>query len=160
MIRKYRIGDEIEICKIYNYYVKNTHHTFETELKTTNEMAQKIRAINSSYPFLVYEENGKILAYAYASQWKERQAYKQTIESSIYLKQGEEGKGIGTGLYTELIAKLKEMNLHCVLGGISLPNNASIALHEKLGFKKSGVLKEVGFKLGKWIDVGYWTLHI
>jgi len=160
MIRNFQEGDENGLCEIYNHYIENTHHTFETKPRSIHEMAENIHVIINSYPFLVYESDGEILAYAYANKWKERRAYDHTVESSIYIKPGKQGKGIGTKLYSKLIKELKKMDLHCILGGISLPNHASISLHEKLGFKKSGILKEVGFKFGKWIDVGYWTLHI
>ena len=121
-------------------------------------MQNRIRTITEHYPFLVYEIDNEIVAYAYAARWKVRQAYDYTVESSIYLKVGFEGKKIGSKLYPVLIEELKKLKIHSVLGGISVPNEASIALHEKLGFKKAGVLKEVGFKFGRWIDVAYLEL--
>ena len=121
-------------------------------------MQNRIRTITEHYPFLVYEIDNEIVAYAYAARWKVRQAYDFTVESSIYLKVGFEGKKIGSRLYPVLIEELKKLKIHSVLGGISVPNEASIALHEKLGFKKAGVLKEVGFKFGRWIDVAYLEL--
>ena len=121
-------------------------------------MQNRIESITAHYPFLVYEIDNEIVAYAYAARWKVRQAYDYTVESSIYLKVGFEGKKIGSKLYPVLIEELKKRKIHSVLGGISLPNEASIALHEKLGFKKAGVLKEVGFKFGSWIDVAYLEL--
>ena len=123
-------------------------------------MQRRVSEIVKNYPYIVYEENGEILAYAYATRWKVRQAYDHTIETSIYVKAGEHKKGIGSRLYIELLDRLKKLDLHCLLAGISLPNNASIHLHEKLGFRKNGVLKEVGYKFDKWIDVGYWSLLI
>lgn len=121
-------------------------------------MQNRIKTITEHYPFLVCEMDHEIVAYAYAARWKVRQAYDFTVESSIYLKVGFEGKRIGSKLYPVLIEELKKLKIHSVLGGISLPNEASIALHEKLGFKKAGVLKEVGFKFGRWIDVAYLEL--
>ncbi len=159
MIRAFQKGDEIAICSIYNYFVENTHHTFETKSVDSKEMLSRIKTILTNYPFIVVEIEGEIVAYAYATRWKSRQAYDQTVESTIYIKSGHQGSGLGTILYAELINQLKQLNIHCVLGGISLPNNASISLHKKLGFKSSGVLKEVGYKFGNWIDVGYWALH-
>jgi phosphinothricin acetyltransferase len=121
-------------------------------------MQNRIKTITEHYPFLVCLIENEIVAYAYAARWKVRQAYDYTVESSIYLKVGFEGKRIGSQLYLVLIEELKKLKIHSVLGGISVPNEASIALHEKLGFKKAGVLKEVGFKFGRWIDVAYLEL--
>lgn len=160
MIRDYQEKDCKVIAEIYNFYILNTHHTFETEEISENEMKNRITTICLSYPFIVYEESGEIVAYAYATRWKSRQAYDLTVETSIYLKKEHSGRGIGSKLCTVLIEKLKESKIHSIIAGISLPNQASISLHEKLGFTKSGVLKEVGFKFEKWIDVGYWQLEI
>ncbi len=121
-------------------------------------MLSRIETITKDYPFLVYEVDNEVVAYAYAARWKVRQAYDFTVESSVYLKPGFEGKKIGSALYSELIDLLKKTSIHSVLGGISLPNETSIAMHEKFGFKKAGVLREVGFKMNRWIDVAYLEL--
>ena len=160
MIREYQEKDCKDIASIYNFYIENTHHTFETKSISDEEMKERIKGISRIYPFLVYEEDKKILGYAYASRWKVRQAYDHTVESSVYLKKASFGKGIGTKLSLALIDELRKTDIHCVLAGISLPNPASISLHEKLGYKKSGVLREVGYKFEKWIDVGYWQLTL
>jgi L-amino acid N-acyltransferase YncA len=156
MIREATIDDAQEICGIYNYYVLNTIISFEEIPVSEVEMEQRIVSISKNYPWLVFVEEKEVIAYAYACQWKVRSAYKQTAESAVYVKQGFEGKGIGSKLYSALLKNLNINQFHAVLGGIALPNKASIALHEKLGFAKTGQLKEVGFKFGKWIDVGYW----
>jgi len=158
MIRKAHIQDAPQLAKIYNYYIINTGVTFEEEPIDDKEMSNRIQDIIQKLPYLVYEEDGLILGYAYASPWKSRIGYRMTVESSIYLKQGSFGKRIGTRLYTKLIELLKEKKMHSVIGGIALPNDASIALHEKLGFKKVAQFEEVGVKFEKWIDVGYWEL--
>lgn len=160
MIRDIKASDVKQIAGIYNYYVSHSHHTFETETISEKEMSSRISSIRKEYPFIVFEEDENILAYAYATRWKVRQAYDHTVESSIYVNPNYQGKGVGTSLYTQLINDLKEKDLHSILAGISLPNEASIHLHEKLGFTQSGVLKEVGLKFGKWIDVGYWNLLV
>jgi len=156
MIRSANLEDASDICRIYNFYVLNTIISFEEAPVSIDEMQQRILNTLKDYPWLVFIEMNEVVAYAYATQWKSRQAYKNTVESAIYVRQGFEGKGIGKMLYSELMQILKEKNFHAVLGGIALPNDRSIALHEKLGFQKVGQLKEVGFKFGKWIDVGYW----
>ena len=156
MIREATINDARAICDIYNYYVLNTIITFEEIPVLPPEMEQRIVSITEKYPWLVYIEKNEVVAYAYASQWKVRSAYNRTVETGIYVKNDLSGKGIGSELYSALLSVLKEKQFHAVLGGIALPNDHSIALHEKLGFQKVGQLNEVGFKLGKWIDVGYW----
>ncbi len=158
MIRKINVNDAQQIADIYNYYIENTIVTFEEEIVTIDEMKQRILDVSKALPWLVYEEGDKVIGYAYASKWKSRCAYKYSLETTVYLKHGESGKGIGTLLYKELTSELKKMNYHVLIGGISLPNDASIALHEKLGFEKIAQFKEVGNKFNKWIDVGYWEL--
>ena len=109
-------------------------------------------------PWLVLEDEKQVVGYAYATQWKPRGAYRRTVETTVYIHQSFQGKGYGKLLYLELIEALKAQEYHALLGGISLPNEGSIVLHEKVGFKKAGQLREVGFKFDRWIDVGYWEL--
>ena len=156
MIRKATTADAQAICEIYNYYVLHTIITFEEEAVNVKEMEERIRVVILKYPWFVYEENGEVIGYAYCGEWKSRCAYRYSVESSIYLKNGISGRGIGSRLYEALFSALKNTDIHGVIGGISLPNEASIALHEKFGFHKIGQFKEVGFKFNYWIDVGYW----
>lgn len=158
MIRLVEVNDAAQICDIYNYYVKNAIATFVEIPFSVPEMETKIQDISVSFPWFVYEENGIILGYAYANKWNERAAYRHTLESSIYLKNGTLNKGIGTMLYQSLLDEISKSDYHVVIGGISLPNEASVRLHEKFGYHKSAHYKEVGFKFEKWIDVGYWQL--
>jgi len=158
MIRDISIIDASQICKIYNYYVLNTIITFEETPVSEEEMKSRIELTIEKLPWIVYEKKGQILGYAYASEWKSRCAYKHSLETTVYLKNGVSGNGIGSLLYEELISRLKKINYHAAIGGISLPNEASIALHEKFGFEKIGQFREVGYKFDKWIDVGYWEL--
>ena len=159
MIRKVMLSDAEAICTIYNYYILNSVATFELESVDTDEMMRRIKRITQKFPWIVYVEANELLGYAYADDWKTRKAYKYTVESTIYIKNGYNGQGIGSRLYMFLLNELTKINIHAVIGGISLPNDASIALHEKLGFEKIGQFKDVGFKFNKWIDVGYWE-HI
>lgn len=147
-----------EICNIYNYYVQNSIATFEENNVSVTEM--KARLLKSNLPCLVYESNTSIIGFAYLSKWKSRCSYRNSYESTIYLHQSETKKGIGYKLYKQLIEHSKYLNPHTIIGGISLPNSASIKLHEKLGYKKVANFKEVGYKFNKWIDVGYWQLMI
>ncbi len=158
MIRSVKHDDAAHIAGIYNHYVVNSIVTFELESVSVDEMAKRIDTICKRYPYLVYEEDGVVLGYAYATQWKARQAYQHSVESSVYLHHDAIGKGIGSMLYAMLLDKLKEMSIHAVIGGISLPNEPSITLHEKFGFEKIGQFKQVGRKFNRWIDVGYWEL--
>jgi phosphinothricin acetyltransferase len=158
MIRKVLSGDAKQICDIYNHHVANTIVTFEEEPVTENEMKQRIENITSKFPWLVYEEEQVIAGYAYASQWRTRSAYRYAAETTVYIHEDFKGKGIGTALYIKLIENMKALSFRSLIGGVSLPNNASIALHEKLHFKKVAHFEQVGFKLNRWIDVGYWEL--
>ena len=159
MIRKAELTDSGAICKIYNHYIENTIVTFEEAPVSKPEMTARISAVlDESFPWLVYCSDQQVLGYAYAGPWKSRSAYNYSVEVTVYLDHNFTGKGIGSALYTSLISDIKEKGMHAVFGGIALPNEASIALHEKLGFSKVAHFKEVGFKFGQWIDVGYWEL--
>ncbi len=159
MIRLFHIKDIKSLLDIYNYYVLNTIVTFDIEPLSLETFTEKVNHINTEYPFIVFEENGDILGYAYGSKWRPKPAYKHTVESTVYVKHGEHGKQIGSKLYTELLSLLKKENYHVVLGGLTLPNEASVKLHEKFGFKQVAHFKEVGKKFDKWLDVGFWQLN-
>jgi L-amino acid N-acyltransferase YncA len=156
MIREPRTGDEAAICRIYNHYVARTSVTFSTEPIAESNMAAEIAAVSDKFPWVVWEEEGCVLGYAAASEWKSRCAYRFSVETTIYLDPEAGGRGIGTKLYQELLERVHAAGHHSALGGIALPNPASVALHEKLGFVKVGHLKEVGWKFDQWVDVGYW----
>lgn len=156
MIRPCTVGDAAAVCDVYNHYVRNTVVTFEETAVSAEEMAGRIETTVRRFPWLVHEERGAVIGYAYASPWKTRSAYRFAVESTIYLAPGCTGRGIGTGLYSALLAELRARSLHCAIGGIALPNPASVALHEKLGFEPVARFAEVGWKFGAWIDVGYW----
>lgn len=158
MLRKVTPGDAGAIAHIYNHYVKHTNITFETEQVPDSEMRQRILEISGKYPYLVYEESGKILGYCYASLWKKREAYHNTVESTVYLSPSSHGKGIGGLLMNALLDELKKMHIHVVIACIALPNPSSIKLHEKLGFKQVSHFREVGYKFERWIDVSDWEL--
>lgn len=158
MIRDVQEHDIAKICSIYNYYVKNSACTFEEQLVSVSEMSLRIREISKVLPWLVFDDGESIVGYAYASKWKSRSGYRYSVESTIYLSEESVGKGYGFELYQALIRRLQSFTVHSIIGGIALPNPASIALHEKLGFEKVAHFKEVGWKMNRWIDVGYWEL--
>jgi len=158
IVRKVQIEDAVPIAAIYNFYVENTHHSFEMEPVSSEEMQERIAATRTNYPFFVAEKTGEILAYAFASCYKPRSAYKNSVEVSVYVKNDLKQKGIGSKLYEKLFEELSKMDVHAIIAGISLPNDASVRLHENFGMEKVAHFREVGFKLGRWIDVGYWEL--
>ncbi|MDR2385697.1 MAG: GNAT family N-acetyltransferase [Tannerella sp.] len=160
MIRKVAPEDAPEILNIYNYYVKNTTITFETEPVSEEEMQKRIAAISQEYPYLVYEENGNIRGYCYANLWKKRCAYRHTLESTVYIDKNHFRKGIGRALMNRLIEELRNTDAHAVIACITIPNEKSVSLHEKLGFKQVSEFREVGFKFGKWLDTGDWELLV
>lgn len=160
MIRPVQIADIQELLDIYNYYVLHTTATFDIEPLTLEAFTHKLNRIKTAYPFIVYELEGEIMGYAYGSRFRPKPAYNYVAESTVYVKHTAHGKSIGTKLYNELIRQLKETNLRTVLGVLTIPNEASIKLHEKFGFKQVAELKEVGFKFGAWQDVGIWQLKL
>ncbi|MFI1772191.1 GNAT family N-acetyltransferase [Thalassobellus citreus] len=158
MIRKVHIDDAQELLNIYNYYVLNTVVTFDLEVSKLNSFTKKIIDIKTDFPFIVYEEAGEILGYAYGSKFRPRPAYNYTVETTVYVKHGAHGKQIGTKLYKELLKQLKQSHFHTALGVLTVPNEPSIKLHEKFGFNQVAHLKEAGLKFGKWHDIGFWQL--
>ena len=151
--------DAASLARIYNHYIASTYITFETDPLSAKDMADRVSETqNASLPWLVAEESGEIAGYAYASKWKGRCAYRFSVETTVYLDSSRTGRGIGFQLYTELIAAIRTLSMHAVIGGIALPNEQSIALHERLGFKKVAHFEQVGYKQDRWVDVGYWQL--
>lgn len=161
LIRAAGRDDAAAIVVIYNHFIVNTAITFEEQAITESDMVQRIADVqDGDLPWLVAEYDGAVVGYAYATKWRVRHAYRFSVESTVYLAPSFAGKGIGRLLYTALLARLNEDGYHLVIGGIALPNAASVALHEALGFHKVGEFKEVGFKFGRWVDVGYWQLML
>jgi L-amino acid N-acyltransferase YncA len=158
MIRQVRLSDADAICGIYNTYILSSIATFEESPLAVETMASRIESVLQHYPWLVCEEEGHVLGYSYARQWRERSAYRHTVETGTYVQPDFVGKGIGTKLKGELLKELRDTSIHAVISGISLPNPASIALCEKFGFTKVAHFKEVGYKFNQWVDVGYWEL--
>jgi phosphinothricin acetyltransferase len=157
MIRSATTADAAAICEIYNHYILNTIVNFEEEALDANAMSMRIEEVQQRFPWLVYiSASGKVLGYAYSTAWRSRCGYRKSVETSVYLDKNAQGQGIGTALYAALLEKLAELKVHAIIGGIALPNETSVRLHEKFGFEKVAHFKEVGFKFNQWIDVGYW----
>ena len=158
MIRPVTPADAQALVDIYNPYVRGTTITFEEEPVTAEEMAGRITKVTEAYPWLVWDEGGQILGYAYSSVWRARAAYRYSTETAIYLSMEHGGQGVGTRLYQALLDDLRRRGFHLALSGLALPNDPSVRLHERLGFRKAGHMREAGWKFGRWIDVGFWEL--
>lgn len=154
-IRPVETTDSAAITAIYNHFILHSTATFEEQAITSDEIENRIDAIIKNYPWLVCIQDEKLIGYAYAGRWKERSAYKNTTEVTIYLHPTAVGSGAGTALYTALIDAIKP-HFHVAMAVISLPNDASVKFHEKFGFQKAAHFKEVGRKFDRWIDVGFW----
>ena len=156
-IRQATADDAEPIAAIYNHYVLNTIATFEEAEVPPSEIAARIDDVHRErLPWLVAEMDGAIAGYAYATLWKGRRGYRFSTEITIYLHHACGGRGLGSQLYGRLFPILLDRGVHVVIGGIALPNDASVALHEKFGLKKVAHFKEIGTKFDRWIDVGYW----
>ncbi|HXA46899.1 MAG TPA: GNAT family N-acetyltransferase, partial [Burkholderiaceae bacterium] len=132
--------------------------SFEEVPVSVAEMAQRIEAVTAKLPWYVYEIDGQVVGYAYATAWRTRHAYRNSVETSVYVSQQHPRKGIGSQLYLILLDDLRARDIHVAIGGIALPNAASVALHESLGYQKVAHFPQVGRKFDQWLDVGYWQL--
>jgi L-amino acid N-acyltransferase YncA len=153
-------GDGEAIAAIYAPYVLKTAISFEESPPSGEEMAQRIAETLPTHPFLVFEENGAVLGYAYAGLHGARAAYRWSANVSAYVASDAHRQGIGRALYTELFGQLRRQGFHSVFAGITLPNEKSVGLHVAMGFTHLGTYREVGYKLGRWHNVGYWRLGL
>lgn len=153
MIRPVTLADTTAITHIYNYYIEHTPITFETVPLTIEQMRERIKDISCHYPYLVYEVEGMIAGYCYVHTWKERAAYSQTMETTIYLDHKYKKQGIGKQLMDRLISLCREAGYHALVACITASNQESREFHARLGFSKVSHFKEVGYKLGEWHDV-------
>jgi L-amino acid N-acyltransferase YncA len=152
--------DAAGILSIYAPYITNTSFTFETEVPVENEFKERIRKYLLKYPWLVCETEGQIAGYAYASQYRERKAYQWSAECSVYIHDDFQRQGVAQALYSALFAILKKQGFMNVYAVINLPNDKSVALHERMGFTYFATYEKVGYKLGQWKNVGWWRLQL
>ncbi|WP_291378940.1 GNAT family N-acetyltransferase [Demequina sp.] len=175
-VRPVRADDAAAITTIYNAYVLDTVATFELDAIDAPEMARRIaKVLGAGLPWLVVEDaavaadggaDSAVLGYAYAGQFRDRAAYDHTLEATIYLHPDARGRGLGTALFASLFAAVEDLTsaqsrhapVHAIIGSIALPNNASVALHERFGMTQVAHLVAVGRKFDRWVDVGYWQL--
>ena len=160
MIRPVHVSDAAAIARIYQHYVTATAISFEAESPSVDEIAARIEKVLVGHSWLVYESEGALLGYAYTSTFRERPAYQSTVESTIYLDQAAIGRGIGRMLYQTLLDDAATKGYREALGVIALPNELSIKLHERLGFRKVAHLEKIGHKFDQWIDVSLWQKHL
>jgi L-amino acid N-acyltransferase YncA len=160
LIRAVVRGDAAAIAAIYAPNVRDSFISFELEVPGAEEMAARIAATTVSHPWLVYEMDGRVVGYAYASKHRERLAYQWSADVSCYVDAGARGRGIGRALYEALLERLRGQGFRNAYAGIALPNEASVRLHESVGFKPLCVYEGVGYKLGAWRDVGWWQLRL
>lgn len=156
MIRIATADDAAACHAIYLPHVLEGIATFETVAPGVDVMRERLLTRLASYPWLVWEERGEVLAYAYASRFRERAAYDWISETSIYVHPDAHRRGIGRRLYTCLLDAMRLQGMHQAVGVITLPGPASVAAHEAMGFTPAGVWRDAGYKLGRWWDVGVW----
>lgn len=154
------VDDAAAIAAIYAPYVRDTIISFETEAPDAAEIAERIRRIGAHYPWLAAVSGGQIVGYAYACENRSRLAYRWSVDVAVYLHPSAQRRGIGSGLYRRLFALLRLQGFVNAFAGITLPNAASVGLHEAMGFTLIGVYRRVGHKLGAWHDVGWWQLAL
>lgn len=153
--------DAAAIAAIYNHFILTTAISFEEAPVTASDIALRIAGVrDAGLPWLVACVDGKVAGYAYATKWRVRPAYRFSVESSVYVAADMARRGLGQALYRALLIRLRDAGVHLVIGGIALPNDASVALHEAMGYRKAAHFSEVGFKFDRWIDVGYWQLRL
>lgn len=152
--------DGAACAAIYAPYVEGSAVSFEERAPDAAEMAGRIERIAAAHAWLVAEREGEVIAYAYAYSFQERPAYRWTVGVSVYVADGEQGRGVGRALYTALFDRLRESGFRMAHAGITLPNEASVGLHQSLGFERVGVNREVGWKRGAWHDVGWFQMEL
>jgi phosphinothricin acetyltransferase len=160
-LRLAEAGDAGQIAAIYAPFCLETAISFETATPDEATMRERIRTLTQRYPWLVaVSGTGDVLGYAYAGKHRERAAYRWSVDFTAYLAPEAKRRGIGTQLYRALVKVCQALGYYRAFAGITLPNEASVRLHEKIGFRPIGVYRRVGFKLGKWHDVGWWSLDL
>ncbi len=161
MIRPATPADGEPLAEIYNPYVLHTTVTFEEDAVSGGEMSRRVRNVDGAgLPWIVAEDRDAIVGYAYATPWRARSGYRFSVEVTVYVATGHHRRGYGFRLYAHLFRALQAQGLRAAIGGIVLPNPSSVALHERFGMAKVAHFEQVGRKLARWLDVGYWQLDL
>ena len=149
-------ADADAIAAIYSPYVLETPISFEETPPTADEVARRLSSTLQTFPYLVFVDRGQVLGYANGSVHRTKPAYRWSVETTVYVARHAHRKGIGRALYAELLDLLRRQGFHSAFAGIVLPNEGSVRLHEGMGFSHLGIFPEIGFKLGRWHDLGWW----
>jgi len=160
MIRLATPEDAAAIAAIYAHYCETTVISFEEHAPTVEDMARRISTIAATRPWIVLEDNGRVIGYAYASAHNERAAYRWSVSTAVYIDRNYHRRGVGRALYTTLFALLRALGYRQATAGVSLPNPASVGLHTAFGFAPVGVYRHIGYKMGGWHDVGWYQAEI
>jgi L-amino acid N-acyltransferase YncA len=145
---------------IYAPYVTDTVISLEEHAPTPDELAERIATTTRTHPWLVAQEGDEVIGYAYAARHRERASYRWATDVAVYIDPAYHRRGIGRSLYTTLFELLRRQGFHLACAGVTLPNDASVGLHQCLGFVPVGVYRRIGFKFGTWWDVGWWQLEL
>jgi phosphinothricin acetyltransferase len=152
--------DAAACAAIYAPHVEAAATSFEAEAPSAEEMAARIARIGATHPWLVAERDGEAVGFAYACEHRTRAAYRWAVDVTVYIGEGSRREGLGRSLYRELFGRLRAQRFRIACAGVTLPNDASVALHEGLGFVPIGVYRRIGWKAGAWHDVGWWQLDL
>ncbi len=153
IVRKVAAEDAAEIARIYNRYIAATTVSFETEPVSQEQMRLRIAQISAAFPYFVYENEGRVEGWCYAHPWKERAAYANTLETTVYLAPEACGRGVGTRLMNALVRECRDLGFRALIACVTAENERSIEFHRALGFKPVSHFEQVGYKQGRWLDV-------
>ncbi|HLF76844.1 MAG TPA: arsinothricin resistance N-acetyltransferase ArsN1 family B [Dehalococcoidia bacterium] len=159
-IRLATADDAEAILVIYSPSILETPASFEMEVPSVAEMQRRITNVLAAYPWLVYEDESRVLGYAYASRHSARAAYEWSVDTSVYVHRDSHRRGVGRALYTSLLNLLRLQGYYNAYGGITLPNEGSVGLHKAMGYQLVGVFENVGYKFDSWHPVSYWSLQL
>lgn len=159
-IRRAKASDSDQICEIYRPIVEDTVVSFEISPPSNEQISRRIISTLNTHEWLVAVDGSKIVGYTYATQYRSRQAYRHSTETTVYIHQDHQKQGLGRSLYTALFESLESLGFHQAYAGIALPNEGSIALHETMGFEHVGIFRDAGYKFDSWHDVSWWQRRI
>lgn len=161
MIRHANAARDAAACAaIYEPFVSGSYVSFEEEPPDPAELARRIASTSERYPWLVADDDGIVVGFAYAGAHRERAAYRWAADVAVYVAERSRRRGVGRGLYTTLLDLLTRQGIQVACAGVTLPNPASVALHEACGFRPVGVYRRIGWKAGAWRDVGWWQCEL
>ncbi len=160
VVRDFEERDVAPSCTLTNHFIEHTAVHFETAPATVEAFAAVWSGRDARHPWLAAEVDGRFAGYCKAGRWRERDAYRNTVETGVYIADEARRRGVASALYEALFERLRRGGFRVVVAGITLPNDASVRLHERLGFVRVGVFHSVGFKFDAWHDVGFWELDL